>query len=353
MAYPHICHQCGNPFSNRKATAQYCSRQCNADAKRMPPRTCRLCGSLFHPRKDTCVYCSQTCYRQSRRGRHTTGRPKTTLTVPCLACGKEFLTTPGARRRGHGLYCGPKCRYDDMSRRAAQKRTKRICEECGKEYEVATFRLATTRYCSRQCHFAHRRASIVPGQHRVEHMRLMCETCGKSYELPPSLVKGGKHYCSQECHYQGKRTRITFTCERCGKPFERQMAEAATARFCSRHCSHLEHSETSIEKTVRQALTTLGISFEQEYHLGRYVLDFYLPDRKIAIEADGTYWHKGHEDRDSRRDARLSEQGITTIRLPQKTIQASDPVALTYAHLSAIIPMPDHVQLYLMGPQST
>jgi very-short-patch-repair endonuclease len=49
--------------------------------------------------------------------------------------------------------------------------------------------------------------------------------------------------------------------------------------------------------------------------MGPYVLDFYCPRARLAIEVDGAGHGMGDRPvRDERRDAWLSERGITTLR---------------------------------------
>ena len=44
-------------------------------------------------------------------------------------------------------------------------------------------------------------------------------------------------------------------------------------------------------------------------------VDVYIPSHKIAIEYDGSYWHKGKEKKDLEKNKKLESLGITVIRL--------------------------------------
>lgn len=59
----------------------------------------------------------------------------------------------------------------------------------------------------------------------------------------------------------------------------------------------------------------LGIKFFRQYSVGGYVLDFYTPSSKLAIELDGSQ-HAGQKQRgyDARRTAFLENFGIRVIR---------------------------------------
>lgn len=67
---------------------------------------------------------------------------------------------------------------------------KKICLNCGKEFEVPHWRKNTAKYCSTKCqHESHKKES-----------NCVCEICGKEFHLKPSLLKKYKHHCcSREC----------------------------------------------------------------------------------------------------------------------------------------------------------
>lgn len=55
----------------------------------------------------------------------------------------------------------------------------------------------------------------------------------------------------------------------------------------------------------------MGIRFSRQEPIGKYTVDFYVEDLKIAIEADGIYGHNIKADRI--RDAELKELGVFQI----------------------------------------
>lgn len=60
-----------------------------------------------------------------------------------------------------------------------------------------------------------------------------------------------------------------------------------------------------------------GIKFRRQHPVAGYLLDFYCPEAKLAIEIDGQAHSMGDRPtRDARRDARLSALGLTIVRLP-------------------------------------
>jgi very-short-patch-repair endonuclease len=59
----------------------------------------------------------------------------------------------------------------------------------------------------------------------------------------------------------------------------------------------------------------LGADFRRQHPAGSFVLDFYCPSLRLAIELDGgQHAHADHEARDRRRDRWLNERGVTILR---------------------------------------
>ena len=60
-----------------------------------------------------------------------------------------------------------------------------------------------------------------------------------------------------------------------------------------------------------------GIRFRRQHPLGPYVLDFYCPEARLAIEIDGMAHDMGDNPaRDIARDAWLTDQGLRVVRYP-------------------------------------
>jgi very-short-patch-repair endonuclease len=67
-----------------------------------------------------------------------------------------------------------------------------------------------------------------------------------------------------------------------------------------------------------------GLRFRRQHPIGPYVLDFYCPAARLAIEVDGMVHDMGDNPaRDAKRDAWLAERGIATLRLPAKDVMES------------------------------
>ncbi|MCA3718405.1 MAG: endonuclease domain-containing protein [Brevundimonas sp.] len=66
----------------------------------------------------------------------------------------------------------------------------------------------------------------------------------------------------------------------------------------------------------------LGVKFRRQHPIGRYVLDFYCAELKLAVEVDG----RGHEHPDQMRQDRartgwLATQGVQVVRLAAEDVR--------------------------------
>jgi very-short-patch-repair endonuclease len=71
-------------------------------------------------------------------------------------------------------------------------------------------------------------------------------------------------------------------------------------------------------------LTKRSILFVTEYRIGPYLVDIAFPDRMLAVEADGSYWHgrPKQQAKDRRKDEYATSHGWTIIRLGEVAIRA-------------------------------
>lgn len=67
--------------------------------------------------------------------------------------------------------------------------------------------------------------------------------------------------------------------------------------------------------------------FRRQHPFGTYILDFYCPALRLAVEVDGSS-HEFNAARDTRRDGWLLSQGVRTFRLPAVTVLADPDAAV-------------------------
>jgi very-short-patch-repair endonuclease len=122
----------------------------------------------------------------------------------------------------------------------------------------------------------------------------------------------------------------------------------ATARARS-----LRRAATQAEKKlwyVLQRGQVSGLSFRRQHPLGGYVMDFYCPAIRRAIEVDGGQHNGAHgRARDERRSKWLQGKGVTVLRFWNNDVLGNiegvwEEIERTVARLSsadAIVPLPN------------
>ena len=177
-------------------------------------------------------------------------------------CGKRFPY------KKHGIFCSDKCKAKHR-RMIGADNVKRICEWCGKEFEVSRFRKdGKGRFCCRQCavmwvgkkkteayqlrmqsnppppkprkpkwfeteegrkRHADVMASVVPKEHEK-----VCRVCGKKFISHSHRAC----VCSEACKRADQRKRevgyVDAVCEVCGKPYRHW--KHTESHTCSRVC---------------------------------------------------------------------------------------------------------------------
>jgi very-short-patch-repair endonuclease len=89
-------------------------------------------------------------------------------------------------------------------------------------------------------------------------------------------------------------------------------------------CRNLRKNQTDAERKLWRILRNRqlnGVKFRRQFPVGRYILDFYSPEYKLSIEADGIqhYEEKGKK-QDQLRKKELSKSGIEILRFNDKEI---------------------------------
>ncbi|MEK6682857.1 MAG: endonuclease domain-containing protein [Nitrospirota bacterium] len=89
-------------------------------------------------------------------------------------------------------------------------------------------------------------------------------------------------------------------------------------------CRKLRKNKTDTEKklwTILRDRQLNGIKFRRQFSVDRYILDFYSPEYKLCIEADGGQHYKNNgRQRDEIRTQKLSQLGIQILRFSDNEI---------------------------------
>lgn len=83
--------------------------------------------------------------------------------------------------------------------------------------------------------------------------------------------------------------------------------------------SRLEPSEALLWSAIRGG--RLGVCFRRQVPLGRFVVDFLAPSRKLAVEVDGGV-HALKRASDARRDRKLARMGYRVLRLDADLVRS-------------------------------
>jgi very-short-patch-repair endonuclease len=84
----------------------------------------------------------------------------------------------------------------------------------------------------------------------------------------------------------------------------------------------------------------VGFKFRRQHPCGPYILDFYCPSSRLAVELDGgQHYMAGAQDHDVRRTAFLSRQGITVLRF-RTDLVFREPTAVLEAIVLALREVP-------------
>lgn len=91
------------------------------------------------------------------------------------------------------------------------------------------------------------------------------------------------------------------------------------------------YGRTGIEIKMGGILDSIGVQYDIEHRIGRYLVDFALANYQIAIECDGTYWHQNTE-KDQARQKIIESKGWTMLRYPEEQINKEPGVIRDELH---------------------
>jgi len=95
-------------------------------------------------------------------------------------------------------YCSRQCGKED-------KRVKRTCKNCGKEFKIYKSKLSNKtnssgNFCCRECYNEYQETLTGEKNNNYNSIEYSCDYCGKPIKAIPSKIKNHKHhYCSREC----------------------------------------------------------------------------------------------------------------------------------------------------------
>ena len=94
----------------------------------------------------------------------------------------------------------------------------------------------------------------------------------------------------------------------------------------------LRNNSTSAEATLWKCLQKKqlgGFKFRRQHSVGNFILDFYCPYKRVAIELDGApHFTPEGRIKDIKRDAYLKKQRISVLRFENKLIFENQSMVL-------------------------
>jgi very-short-patch-repair endonuclease len=82
------------------------------------------------------------------------------------------------------------------------------------------------------------------------------------------------------------------------------------------HAKRLRHDETDAERKLWMHLRSRqmnGFKFRRQQPIGRYIVDFFCPERRVVVELDGGQ-HADQVQKDQRRTEFLNKAGYQVLR---------------------------------------
>lgn len=190
------------------------------------------------------------------------------------------------------------------------------CGHCAKVYAAAPC-MRGRKFCSWDCRVAARRAAPV-----TTRVASTCEWCGSVRELPKAYA-ASRRFCSSACRGAADSARgarraptIDRPCGHCGVILKVIPSRLHRVKFCSRACQRMGQPFGKTSAIADAAIALVGVGVP-EHRVSRWSVDLAFPERMLAVELDGVYWHSlpAMVDRDRRKDADLTARGWTVRRI--------------------------------------
>jgi len=268
-------------------------------------KICKYCGKIYLGRKIQ-KFCSRECFFNSLKKR---------VSVHCAYCGKEIIKPKRFIDKFKIFFCSRKCQVLYQKKSKIKKR----CIVCGKEFFVSPSR-KNALCCSKKC------SNLMNNQKRRLGEYRECEVCGKKIYIKRIYLNQHKyHFCSNKCQVEWqKRNKNKGICIICGKKFLYSKSQN-NRKTCSERCkgvwvSFLQSQNKGLNKLElkgREIIKEIDIEFQEQIVIeNKFLVDVFIPSKKIVIQWDGDYWHNKPEVRirDKSQNNYLKKCGYKVLR---------------------------------------
>jgi len=180
--------------------------------------------------------------------------------------------------------------------------------KCGKHFKIAKY--SSKVYCSLECSYKFRNDIAKTG------IIKQCAQCNKNIYI--AKWQTSKKYCCDDCRQKGSIIITNYICKTCGKTYSLHGKFKPMRKFCSIKCSNVNRSmlaakkrsytntKPELEFAALLSLNNIEYNTQQKIswkHGWWKFYDFYIPEKNILVEVDGTYWH-GKNLKDNELDVR-------------------------------------------------
>ena len=135
----------------------------------------------------------------------------------------------------------------------------------------------------------------------------------------PSLCKEWdtvKNDCSPQSVTHKMAKKVSWRCKY-GHAWDAMIYSRASGKGCPK-CNRRQTSH--IELRMYAELKSLFPDTERDFRVCGWRVDVVIPSRKVAIEVDGSYWHKKKTEVDTRKDLELKNYGYKVFRVREQSL---------------------------------
>ncbi len=98
----------------------------------------------------------------------------------------------------------------------------------------------------------------------------------------------------------------------------KRVASADKVRFAREQRQNPTRAEEALWEVLRDR--PLGMKFRRQHPIGKFVLDFYCEEARLAVEIDGPD-HAAQANYDDWRDEQLGQRGIRVLRIASEDVE--------------------------------
>lgn len=118
---------------------------------------------------------------------------------------------------------------------------------------------------------------------------------------------------------------------------QRGSARASTVVIARHLRRNATHAEGLLWEQLREN-KVLGLKFRRQHPFGKFVLDFFYPQLRLAIELDGRiHDHTAQKDYDAVREEHLANDGIRVLRFRNEEVETDLASVLKAIESAAVV----------------